>query len=89
MILAIFRGMPWTEELLSSPKHSMADYLCVILKAIDDSKRWGALLPSDFRMSDDALVTLINCTLDLEPGELLSAENIKRSRQNIRSRKKR
>jgi MoxR-like ATPase len=86
----IYETNSWTEELLSSPKHSKADFLRVILRAIEDRKRYGPperLLPVEFRLSDDALSTLINCTLDLAPEDLLSSENIKRSRQNIRERK--
>ena len=86
----IYEGDSWTEELLSSPKHSMADYLRVILKAIEDRKVQGPptdLLPEGFRLSDNALATLINCTLDIAPENLLSSEGIKRSRQNIKYRK--
>ncbi len=88
----IYENDYWTEELVSSPKHSMADYLRVILKAIEDRKQYGPyshLLPPDFRISDDVLAIFINCTLDLEPSEVLSTDNIKRSRQNIRNGKKR
>jgi hypothetical protein len=86
----LYENDPWTEELLSSSKHSMADYLRVILKAIEDRKSYSppeCLLPQDFRLSDDAIATLINCTLDVDPENMLSSENIKRSRQNIRKRK--
>jgi hypothetical protein len=68
----------------------MADYLRVILKAIEDRKVQGPptdLLPEGFRLSDNALATLINCTLDIAPENLLSSEGIKRSRQNIKYRK--
>jgi len=85
----VYESNSWTEELLSSPKYSMADYLRVLLKAIEDRKKHGPpadLLPEDFRLSDNALSTLINCTLDLAPEDLLSSENVKRSRQNIRTR---
>ena len=86
----IYASDSWTEELLSSPKHSMADYLRVILKAVEETKEQGppaGLLSADFRLSDNALAVLINCTLDLSPEDSLSSENIKRSRQNIRGEK--
>ncbi|MEM1154832.1 MAG: hypothetical protein AAGI44_11885 [Pseudomonadota bacterium] len=79
-----------TRTLLSSPKHSMADHLRVLLKMIEDKKDSGPphyLLPSDFRLSDSAIATIINCSLDLAPEDLLTAEGIKRSRQNIRKRR--
>ena len=87
----VYENNSWTEELLSSPKHSMADYLRVIIKAIDDRKYHlppENILPTDFRMSDNALATIINCTLNLEPEDMVSTEYIKRSRQNIRNSKK-
>lgn len=77
----------WTEELICSPKQSMADYIRVILKAIEDRKDpYGspAPLPTDFRLSDNSLATFINCSLNLPADDLLSSENVKRSRQNIR-----
>ena len=86
----LYENNAWTEELLSSPKHSNADYLRVILKAIEDRKKYGPLgyiLPKEFRISDNTLASLINCTLDLAPESMLSAEYVKRSRQNIRERK--
>ncbi|PCJ26212.1 MAG: hypothetical protein COA96_05565 [SAR86 cluster bacterium] len=86
----VYETDSWTEELLSSSKCSTADYLRVILKAIEDRKENGpsaGLLPEGFRLSDNLLATLINCTLDLSSENLLSSENIKRSRQNIRDRK--
>lgn len=77
----------WTQELLTSPKHSVADYIRVILLAIKERKKYGppdSLLPEGFHLSDMALATFVNCTLDKAPDKLLSSENIKRSRQNIR-----
>ncbi|ODS23035.1 hypothetical protein AB835_10815 [Candidatus Endobugula sertula] len=67
----------------------MADHLRVILKAIEDRKHYAApeyLLPIDFRLSDSSIATVINCTLDLEMDNMLSAENVKRSRQHIREK---
>jgi hypothetical protein len=86
----VYENNSWTEELLSSPKHSMADHLRVILKAIEEKKRSGPVhyqLPCDFRLSDSAIATIINCTLNLAPEDMLTSEGIKRSRQNIRKRK--
>lgn len=63
----IYENDSWTEEFLSSPRYSMADYLRVILKGIEDRKRIGPvtdLLPKDFRFREKAFATLINCTLD-------------------------
>lgn len=87
----IFVLNEWTEELISSPKCSKADFLRVLLKAIDDRKKHGPyshLLPNDFRLSDNSLATFINCSLDLSMDDLVDAVYIKRSRQNIRERKK-
>ena len=86
----IYVNNEWTEELISSPKSSKADYLRVLLKAIDDRKTQGPplhLLPVNFKMSDSALATFINCSLDLSPDEMVAAEYVKRSRQNIREKK--
>ena len=86
----VYENNAWTKELLSSPKHSMADHLRALLKAIEDNKRSGPphyQLPSDFRLSDAVIATIINCSLGLAPEEMLTAEGIKRSRQNIRKRK--
>lgn len=81
----------WTEELLSSPKQSNADYLRVLLKAIEDYKDTTGpelyILPEGFRLSDKSLATLINCTLDLSSDEMVSPTYVKRARQNIRNRK--
>ncbi len=81
----------WTEELLSSRKCSRADYLRVLLRAFEDRKEGGPYthnLPQDFRMTDKSLATLINCTLDLEPVDMVSTEYVKRSRQNIRDKQR-
>lgn len=79
----------WSEELLSSPKCSMADFLRVVLRSIEDRKKDEPYqLSYDFRMTDNSLATLINCTLDIEPNSMVSAEYVKRSRQNIREKKK-
>ena len=79
----------WTEELLSSPKCSMTDFLRVALRAIDDRKKiepYPYRLPYDFRMTDNSLATIINCTLDLEPDGMVSTEYVKSARQNIRKK---
>lgn len=80
----------WTEELLASPKCSKSDYLRVILKAVDDFKEHGEhshRLPSNFRFSDRAIATFINCSLNFTPDEMVTTEYVKRARQNIRERK--
>lgn len=84
-------GNMWTEELISSAKHSKADYLKVMLKAIKYRKIHGPtshLLPKDFHLSDKVIATYINCSLDLDTDEMVDATYIKRSRQNIRDRQK-
>jgi len=82
-----------TKELLASRKQSNSDYLRAILAIIDERQSSGGdfeyHLPYDFRISDKGLATFINCTLDLSAEEVMSAENIKRARQNIRESKKR
>jgi len=81
----------WTEELLSSPKCSMMNYLSVVLIAIEDRKKMEPnpyRLSCNFRVTDNSLATHINCTLDLEPDDMISAEYVKSTRQNIREAKK-
>lgn len=86
----VYENNSWTEELLASPKLSMADHLRVILKVVEEKKRSGPFhyqLPQDFQLSNAAIATVINCSLDLDPDDMLTPEGIKRSRQNIRARK--
>lgn len=81
----------WTEELLSSQKCSTADYLRVLLKAIEGIKEYGPethVLPKDFRITDKSMATIINCSLDLDSDAMHTSEYVKRARQNFRERKK-
>lgn len=81
----------WTKELLASQKCSKADYLRVLLKAIEDKKISGPhthILPKDFRITDRSLATLINGSLDLTAENIVCAEYVKRSRQNIRNKQR-
>ncbi|TNE63821.1 MAG: hypothetical protein EP335_08445 [Alphaproteobacteria bacterium] len=79
----------WTEELISSRKCSVADYVRVLLIAITERKEHqapGYDLPQKFRLTDRAMATLINCTLNLAPDDLLSTEYVKRLRHLVRKK---
>ena len=81
----------WTEELISSPKSSYADYMRVLLKAIDDRKREFSHpypLPGDFKLTDKNIANIINCTLGLDGDEMATTEYVKRARQHIREKHK-
>lgn len=79
----------WTEELISSQKSSNADYMRVLLKAIDDRKReysYPYPLPVDFKLTDRNIANIINCTLDLDDEEIVTTEYVKRARQHMREK---
>lgn len=77
-----------TEAATSATRKGLADYLKAIFVAID-SRREGLpiLIPLDFTLSDAALATLINCSLDLDPDDCVGAEFVKGVRQRERARK--
>lgn len=85
----IYTTDSWSETLIDSSKSSIADILRVLLEAIEDGKDYCPYpLPKEFRLSDNSLATLINCSLDLDCDAIVDADYVKRTRQRIREKKK-
>lgn len=78
---------PLTRAATESSRSSKGDFLRAFLAAIEESSaRALGRLPSDLRITDNTMASLVNCALDLEEEEMASADYIKRFRQKERER---
>jgi hypothetical protein len=76
---------PLTEAATKSTRASKADFLRALLSAIDENRGdWLGAFPIKFRLSDEAMATLVNVLLELSPKELIDAIYVK----NVRHRGK-
>lgn len=74
-----------TKEAIKSPKASPVDYFRALFAAIDEAIEDPPHdLPSGFRLTDESLANLANCSRGLEHDQLVDAEYLKRLRQRLR-----
>lgn len=75
-----------TESIICTRKASLTDYFRGVFSEIGEKKtmNWPNDLPNDFRLSDSALATIANVSLDLEPDEMIDALYVKQTRQRLR-----
>lgn len=73
---------PLTAIATSASRPSLADFVKALLEAIEENgfHNYG-LLPKDFKITDNTLASLVNCSLDLDPDSLVDGPYIKRFRQ--------
>ncbi|KRW58408.1 hypothetical protein AO724_04710 [Aeromonas allosaccharophila] len=76
-----------TEAGTSSRKPSQYDVLRAFQAKLDDYALGGSL-PSNLRLSDSAMATILNCITELDADSLITAEYIKSFRQKERERVK-
>ncbi|HFK2927228.1 TPA: hypothetical protein ACGY8I_004474 [Aeromonas hydrophila] len=76
-----------TEAGTSSRKPSQYDVLRAFQAKLDEYALGGAL-PSNLRLSDSAMATILNCITELDADSLVTAEYIKSFRQKERARAK-
>lgn len=74
-------------EVLKSRKHSKRDTIRVILNVLNDYKKQNNpdeyRLPADFRLSNQALATLLNCGLGYSEDDLLNVDYVRSAMQAI------
>lgn len=71
-----------------SRRSGLSDFLKAFSARIEENTiSQHGLIPNDFRLSDNALATLVNCALNLDVEELIDASFIKRFRQRQRQNK--
>lgn len=76
-----------TEAAISSPRSSRADYLRALLKAIDEGREESPQqIPDDFKLTDESIANLANCSLGLVGEQLIDSQYIKRFRQRSREK---
>jgi len=80
---------PLTAVATSAIRPSLADFVKALLEAIEEHRvhNYG-FLPKDFKITDNTLATLVNCSLDLGPDDLVDGPYIKRFRQRSSEIKK-
>lgn len=79
---------PLTEAGISSRNPSLSDAFRALLAAIEEACETPASdLPTDFRLSDASLASLMSCALDLGPDQLVDAAYVKGIRQRDRKRR--
>lgn len=78
---------PLTKAATESSRSSKGDFLRAFFTAIEESSnREFGRLPSDLRITDNTMSSLVNCALDLQEEEMASADYMKRFRQKERER---
>ncbi len=81
---------PLTQAATESSRSSKGDFLRAFIASIEEGSTCAfGRLPSDLRITDNAMASLINCALDLDTEELASADYVKRFRQRERERSSR
>jgi hypothetical protein len=71
-------------------RSSRADYFKALFEAIEENRTSnGCFLPASFRLTDNAIASLANCSLDLGVEEMVDAAYVKRLRQRERERRQR
>lgn len=77
----------WTEASISSKKSSTADFVRTICKALEEQTKYDFFgIPNDFRLSDSALASIINCTLNLLDDDIIDSNYVKNVRQRMRAK---
>ncbi len=80
---------PLTAAGTAGVRSSKADFIKAMFAGIDENREAvGGLLPTDFKLTDRSLASLMNCALNLEPEELIDDAYIKRLRQRERNGEK-
>ena len=76
-----------TASATSSARPGLSDFFRALLAHIEENLvSEGGLIPTDFRISDGTLASLINCVLELEVEDMIDAAYVKRFRQGERKR---
>ncbi len=76
-----------TEAATTGSRASLKDYARALHTHIDNNLRSiPGFCRSDFKLSDSAVASLMNCALNLEPDEMKDAAYVKRFRQGERER---
>lgn len=74
-----------TEASTSRKRPSLADCLRALLTAIDENlENNSGPLPAEFKVSDAAIASIMNCAFSLEPETVVDAAWVKRTRQRDR-----
>ncbi|MCB1385951.1 MAG: hypothetical protein KDJ29_13925 [Hyphomicrobiales bacterium] len=78
---------PLTEVATKAMRRSLADFLKAFIASLEEQKiQNGGLIPSNFRLGDASIASLVNCALDLSVTDMIDAAYVKRFRQRERSR---
>lgn len=81
----IYPTDPLTEAGTRSRRSSKADFFRSWFASLEEnSVRCFGFLPAGFRVSDEAMASLADCALDIEPDQMTGAEYVKRLRQRAR-----
>jgi len=76
-----------TEAATSGERASLVDYFRALFEAIECNRQQEyGFLPNDFKLTDNAIATLANCALALEPKEMIDGLYVKNFRSRERKR---
>ncbi|MGT2453787.1 hypothetical protein ACU4GI_11000 [Cupriavidus basilensis] len=76
---------PLTAASTAASRPSLYDFFKALLVAIEESRAHNyGQLPNEFKITDNALASFANCSLDLEPDDMVDSLYVKRLRQHIR-----
>ncbi len=77
---------PQTAAATSASRASLADFVKALFAAIEENGAHNhGPLPPAFRVTDSTLASLVNCSLDLAPEDLVDSTYLKRLRQRERT----
>ncbi|MFW9103197.1 hypothetical protein ACOI8A_24070 [Pseudomonas sp. P4795] len=80
---------PLTAAATEATRPSLADFFKALFAAMEEnSTRQCGRLPNEFKITDNSLASLANCSLDLSGDEMVDGPYVKRLRQRQREKKK-
>lgn len=80
---------PATAAATEGRRSGLADFLKAFAARVSDNTvKHQGFIPNDFKLSDNALASLVNCSLNLDVDDLIDASFIKRFRQRQRQSSK-
>ncbi|MBY0239666.1 MAG: hypothetical protein K2X55_10165 [Burkholderiaceae bacterium] len=78
---------PLTAAATNGTRHSLTDFFKALLAAIEtNTVRNCGHLPNNFKVTDGALASIVNCALDLDANDIVDSQYVKQLRQRLRNR---
>ncbi len=77
---------PLTDAATESQRNSLSDFFKALFAHIEESIELNDILSTDFKLTDESLATIANCSLNLDIEKIVDAPYVKRLRQRIRDK---